>query len=69
MTKIAGYLRVKDERAWRDEGFDAERWGRVVSDPVWLFQPPWMHAAPDWGCGRSLWARIAAALRRAFYNS
>ena len=65
MTRTAGFLRIRREPGWDDEPFDAERWGRVAGDPVWLFQPPWLHVAPD--RRRSLLKRIAAALRRAFY--
>ena len=67
MTKIAGFLRVRDERMPHDEPFDAERWGRVAGDPIWLFSPPWLHVAPDRRRSRSLLARGAAVLRRAFY--
>ena len=67
MTKTAGFWRARDERAWRDEPFDAERWGRVAGNPIWLFSPPWLNAAPDRRRSRSLLPRIAAALRRAFY--
>ena len=69
MTKTVGFLRIKDEPPWRDEPFDAERWGRVAGDPIWLFSPPWLRVAPDRRRSRSLLARGAAVLRRAFYTT